>query len=133
VDVASKGGNTLLNVGPDGRGALPEPARDRLAAIGAWMAAYGESIHGTFASSKAQPDWGRFTQRGDMLYAHLFEWPDGPLVLPVDQSFIERVELLTPAGPAPVTWTPSYGASVVLKLPARAPDPHVSVLRVKLR
>jgi alpha-L-fucosidase len=133
VDVASKGGNVLLNIGPDGRGAIPPPARDRLAAIGTWMKAYGESIYGTFASSKAQPDWGRFTQRGDVLYAHVFEWPAGPLVLPVDASFVDRVELLTRTGPVPITWTPSYGASVVLKLPAQAPDPHVSVLRVKLR
>jgi alpha-L-fucosidase len=133
VDVASKGGNVLLNIGPDGRGAIPAPAQQRLSAIGAWMKAYGESIHGTCASSKAQPDWGRFTQRGDVLYAHVFEWPAGPLVLPVDASFVGRVELLTPTGPVPISWTPSYGASVVLKLPAQAPDPHVSVLRVTVK
>jgi len=133
VDVASKGGNVLLNVGPDGRGAIPPPAMERLAAIGAWMAAYGESIDGTSASSKAQPDWGRFTQRGDVLYAHVFEWPAGPLVLPVDASFVGSVELLTRTGPVPVAWSPSYGASVVLDLPRLAPDSHVSVLRVRLR
>ena len=68
-----------------------------------------------------------------MLYAHLFEWPGRAFVLPVDASFIERVELLTAAKPVPVTWSPSYGAAVVLELPAAAPDPHVSVLRVTLR
>ena len=133
VDIASKGGNFLLNIGPDGRGAIPQPARERLDAIGAWMSAYGESIYGTSASSKAQPDWGRFTQRGDVLYAHLFEWPDGPFVLPVDASFVARVELLTRTGPVQVASSPSYGASVVLTLPKQAPDPHVSVLRVTLR
>jgi alpha-L-fucosidase len=133
VDIASKGGNLLLNIGPDGRGAIPPAARERLGAIGGWMASYGESIYGTSASSKAQPDWGRFTQRGDVLYAHLFEWPGRAFVLPVDASFIERVELLTAAKPVPVTWSRSYGASVVLTFPARAPDPHVSVLRVTLR
>jgi alpha-L-fucosidase len=133
VDIASKGGNFLLNIGPDGRGAIPQPAKDRLDAIGAWMAAYGESIYGTSASSKAQPDWGRFTQRGDVLYAHLFEWPDGPFVLPVDASFVARVELLTRTGPVVVASSPSYGASVLLTLPRQAPDPHVSVLRVTLR
>jgi alpha-L-fucosidase len=133
VDVASKGGNVLLNIGPDGQGAIPPPAKARLAAIGAWMASYGESISGTCASSKGPPEWGRFTQRGDVLYAHVFEWPHGPLVLPVDGSFIGRVDLLTRGGPVNVTWTPSYGASVLLKLPPRAPDPHVSVLRVTLK
>jgi hypothetical protein len=76
---------------------------------------------------------GRFTQRGDVLYAHLFEWPGRAFVLPVDASFIERVELLTAAKPVPVTRSRSHGASIVLTLPARAPDPHVSVLRVTLR
>jgi len=133
VDIASKGGNLLLNIGPDGRGAIPPASQERLSAIGRWMASYGESIYGTSASSKAQPDWGRFTQQGDVLYAHLFEWPGRTFVLPVDASFIERVELLTAAKPIPVTWSPSYGAAVVLALPAAAPDPHVSVLRVTLR
>jgi len=133
VDIASKGGNYLLNIGPDGRGAIPPAAQERLAAIGRWMTSYGESIYGTSASSKPQPDWGRFTQRGDLLYAHLFEWPGRAFVLPVDASFIERVELLTVAKPIPVTWSPSYGAAVVLALPAAAPDLHVSVLRVTLR
>jgi alpha-L-fucosidase len=133
VDIASKGGNYLLNIGPDGRGAIPAPAQARLDAIGAWMAAYGESIYGTSASSQAQPDWGRFTQRGDVLYAHLFEWPGGLFVLPVDASFVWRVELLTPTGAVPVAFSPSHGASVVLTLPQQAPDPHVSVLRIALR
>jgi alpha-L-fucosidase len=133
VDVASKGGNYLLNIGPDGLGAVQPAAQVRLQAFARWMGAYGESIYGTSASSKARPHWGRFTQRGDTLYAHIFEWPGQTMVLPVDGSFMGRVELLTPGKPIPVTWTPSYGASVVLKLPAAAPDPHVSVLRVTLK
>jgi predicted GH43/DUF377 family glycosyl hydrolase len=133
VDIASKGGNYLLSIDPDGRGGIPPASRERLRAIGNWMASYGESIYGTSASSQAQPDWGRFTQRGDVLYAHLFEWPGGRFVLPVDASFIERVDLLRPSRPTPVPWTASSGASVVLTLPPAAPDPHVSVLRVTLR
>jgi hypothetical protein len=133
VDVASKGGNYVLDVGADGRGAIPADSRERLRAIGNWMALYGESIYGTSASSEAPPAWGRFTQRGAVLYAHVFEWPGAPLVLPVDASFIERVDLLTPSGPTPVRWSASSGASVVVTLPAAAPDPQVSVLRVTLQ
>lgn len=133
VDVASKGGNYVLDIGADGHGAIPADSRERLRAIGNWMASYGESIRGSSASSLEQPDWGRFTQRGDVLYAHLFKWPGPTFVLPVDASFIERVELLTPSGPTRVTWSASSGASVVLTLPATAPDSHVSVLRVTLR
>jgi len=46
VDVASKGGNYLLNVGPTGEGEMPAPALERLAAIGRWMQANGEAIYG---------------------------------------------------------------------------------------
>ena len=116
----------------DGRGAM-SGSPERLRAIGNWMASYGESIYGTSVSSAAQPDWGRFTQRGDVLYAHLFEWPGNRFVLPVDRAFIERVDLLTPSGPRPVPWSASSGASIVVALPATAPDPQVSVLRVTLK
>ena len=50
VDITSKGGNFLLNVGPDERGRFPEQSIERLAAIGRWMQANDESIHNTFAS-----------------------------------------------------------------------------------
>jgi alpha-L-fucosidase len=51
VDIASKGGNLLLNVGPTGTGEIPAPSVDRLHAIGDWMELHGESIYGTSASS----------------------------------------------------------------------------------
>jgi alpha-L-fucosidase len=134
VDVASKGGNYLLNVGPDGSGALPPLARRRLADIGAWMAVNGEAIHRTLASSMPQPSWGRFTQRGDTLYAHVFEWPrDLPLVLPVDQGYIRTIELLGPGGVRSLGFTASSGASVLVPLPPKPPSEHVSVLRIALR
>ncbi|MDI1248045.1 MAG: alpha-L-fucosidase [Lacunisphaera sp.] len=133
VDIASKGGNYLLNIGPDGRGQVPPPAQARLAALARWMEAYGESIHGTTASTLRTPHWGRFTQKGDILYAHIFDWPDGPLLLPVDKTFIAQIELLTTKAAVPIAWTPSQGASVLLQLPASAPDAHASVLRIRLR
>lgn len=133
VDVASKGGNLLLNIGPDGRGAIPSASQERLAEMGRWMGLYGESIRGTSASSCKRPEWGRFTQKGDTLYAHLFEWPELPLVLAVDASYIDRVELLAPAGPRVLAWTRSQGASVLLELPREAPDRHVSVVRIRLK
>ena len=50
IDVASKGGNYLLNIGPKADGTFPDEAVDRLRAIGAWMQKYGDAIHGTSAS-----------------------------------------------------------------------------------
>ncbi len=133
VDIASKGGNYLLNIGPDPQGAIVPAAQERLAAIARWMRVHAESIHGSSASTLPPPEWGRFTQCGSTLYAHVFDWPALPLVLPVHDDFIAKIELLTPDGPKAVTWSGSAGASVLLNLPSAAPDPHCSVLRVTLR
>jgi len=80
VDIASKGGNFLLNVGPRADGTFPPEAVERLAAIGAWMDVNGEAIHGTQASPIDAPDWGRVTMKtlhdgSTMLYLHVFDWP----------------------------------------------------------
>jgi alpha-L-fucosidase len=133
VDIASKGGNYLLNVGPDAQGSIVPAAQERLAAIAAWMRVNAESIHGTAASTLAAPEWGRFTQRDNTLYAHVFDWPPQPLVLPVHGDFIARIELLTADGAKEIAWNRSAGASVLLDLPATAPNPHSGVLRVTLR
>ncbi len=88
IDAASKGGNYLLNVGPTSEGLFPDASIERLAEIGAWMKANGESIYGTTASPFAKLPWGRCTQKQmdsnqTRLYLHVFDWPaDGKLVLP---------------------------------------------------
>ena len=82
IDSASKGGNFLLNVGPTGAGTFPDPISSRLAEMGSWMHVNGDAIHGTTASTYGQPPWGRYTAKGDMVYAHVFDWPiDGCLDL----------------------------------------------------
>jgi alpha-L-fucosidase len=90
VDVASKGGNLLLNVGPDSRGRIPQASIERLEAIGDWLAINGESVYGTSAGpfARALP-WGRCTRRdlpdgSTRLYLHIFDWPEnGTLRLPL--------------------------------------------------
>ncbi|MEI6106598.1 MAG: alpha-L-fucosidase, partial [Opitutae bacterium] len=131
VDITSKGGNYLLNIGPDGTGAVPTPARERLEAFAAWMKVNGESIHGAGASTLRRPEWGRFTQRAGTLYAHVFDWPEHELLLPVHSSFIARIELLTPAGPVAMNFTPTHGAAVLVSRPATL-MPHATVLRITL-
>jgi len=87
ADIASKGGNFLLNVGPTAEGLIPQPSIDRLRAMGKWMKINGESIYGTKASPFKNLKWGRFTKKsikgGTRLYLHVFDWPeDGKLVVP---------------------------------------------------
>lgn len=88
IDIASKGGNFLLNVGPTAEGLIPQPSVERMRDIGAWLRTNGEAIYGTQAGPfKQSPAWGRCTQRelpgGDTrLYLHVFDIPpEGKLVL----------------------------------------------------
>jgi len=87
ADIASKGGNFLLNVGPTAEGVFPQPSIDRLRDIGVWMKENGEAIYGTEASPFKSLSWGRCTQKsvdgGTRLYLHVFDWPpDGKLIIP---------------------------------------------------
>ena len=89
IDIASKGGNLLLNIGPKPDGTFPDNAIERLAAIGDWMDVNGEAIYGTDASPFTDLSWGRCTMRESAdgstttLYLHVFDWPeDQVLVVP---------------------------------------------------
>ena len=73
VECVSKNGNILLNVGPDARGRFPEEAVRLLGEMGSWMAHNGASIYGCGKSEYPKPDWGRLTQNGRRLYAHILE------------------------------------------------------------
>ena len=88
ADIASKGGNFLLNVGPKADGTFPPESIKRLREMGEWMTVYGESIYGTQASPFKTLPWGRCTQKRvddhtTRLYLHVFDWPvDGKLLVP---------------------------------------------------
>ena len=87
IDIASKGGNFLLNIGPTSEGLFPEPSINRLKDIGSWTKVNGEAVYGTQASPFQNLKWGRCTQKTDrkktILYMHIFDWPEnGKLVVP---------------------------------------------------
>jgi len=87
IDIASKGGNFLLNVGPTAEGLFPQASIERLKDIGSWMSVNHESIYGTKASPFKNLSWGRCTQKstagGTRLYLHVFDWPtNGKLMVP---------------------------------------------------
>lgn len=70
VNCVSKNGNMLLNVGPDPKGNIPEPSVNILTEMGKWLKKNSESIYGSGSCALSKPDWGRYTQKGNIIYAH---------------------------------------------------------------
>lgn len=110
VECVSKGGNFLLNVGPDGNGRIPRQAMDTLKYLGQWMQINGESIRGCGPSGMEKPEWGRITRRENVLYLHIYENALGPLPLygiPADK--IRAMRLLQDGREIPlsVSWVHS--------------------------
>ncbi|MBQ7874168.1 MAG: alpha-L-fucosidase, partial [Oscillospiraceae bacterium] len=73
VECVSKGGNLLLNVGPDARGVIPEESMQILAGIGKWMKKNSASIYGCGTAGIDKPEYGRITRKGNKLYYHVNE------------------------------------------------------------
>jgi alpha-L-fucosidase len=69
----SKGGNLLLNVGPDANGRIPDESLAILEKVGGWMRKNGESIYGCGYSGMEKPEYGRITKKGNTLYYHVME------------------------------------------------------------
>lgn len=70
VNSVSKNGNLLVNVGPDAQGTIPQQSVEILSEVGEWMSVNGECIYGCGKSILSKPDWGYFTQKDNILYAH---------------------------------------------------------------
>jgi alpha-L-fucosidase len=138
ADIASKGGNFLLNVGPTAEGLIPPESVERLREIGAWMKTNGDSIHGTAASPFKALPWGRCTQRvidakTTRLYLHVFEWPNGgELVVPGLAS--EPLACHVIAEPSKGLAFSRREDAVVIQLPSgKAPDPIDTVVALDIR
>jgi len=74
VDIVSKGGNLLFNVGPTGRGQLSPDSRRLLSEVGAWLDLHGDAIYGAGRCELEPPRDCRYTQRGNRIYLHVFSW-----------------------------------------------------------
>jgi alpha-L-fucosidase len=133
-DIASKGGNLLLNIGPRADGSIPQESIDRLEAIARWMDVNSEAIHATEASPfPRRLSWGRVTQKpaengGTTLYLHVWDWPaDGKILLPTLQELPTAGAMLK--GGAGVT-ADRTADGIVIQLPGSATDSDVSVARL---
>ena len=126
VDVTSKGGNYLLNVGPTAEGIIPQPSLDRLLVMGDWLRRNGEALYGTRPGPVQGVEWCRSTQRPGKVYLHVFDWPvDGQLSVPGFTGAITQASLL--AGGETLDAQPTRGATV-LTGPSSAPDPFDTVI-----
>lgn len=131
IDIASKGGNYLVNVGPTGDGAIPPGAVNDLNQVGAWMKINGEAIYGTTKSPlRYQPAWGRITQKGERLYLNVFDWPtNGIITLPDFKNGISGARLLATDANLQTT---SDTDGVTIFVPNTAPDAISSTILLKL-
>jgi alpha-L-fucosidase len=81
VECVSKGGNMILNVGPDANGNIDARSQEVLEGIADWMKRNGKSIYSCGNAEIPKPEWGWYTRSGNHLYAHVLEAPVGPLAL----------------------------------------------------
>lgn len=147
VDIVSKGGNYLLNVGPTAEGVIPQPSQDNLRAVGRWLKVNGEAIYGAGptafgyelgaidetqkdAAGKplfvAKTDW-RCTTKSGKLYVHVFKWPQQPLELTKVTGKITKAYLLADARKAPLKIR-QEGDRVSMSLPLKPPGEIASVV-----
>ena len=135
IDIASKGGNFLLNVGPTAEGEFPAESIEILKEIGKWMKVNGEAIYGTTASPWGLFEWGRCTKKntknGTTLYFSVFTWPqNGKLTIDNFTGKIISAKLLATGAPVK---TSVSGTTLAITLPSSAPDPIASVIKVEVR
>ena len=133
VDIVSKGGNYLLNVGPDALGRIPAPSRGILREVGKWMKVNGEAIYGAgatpFGDELVSTSW-RCTAKTGTLYIHLFESPGAAFAIDGVEGRVSGVRLLS-ADPSSVRFTQD-GKKLTIDIPASAIRPPATVLRISM-
>lgn len=141
IDGVALGGNLLMNVGPTGRGTFDHRAIDALDAYAGWMKLHSRAIYGAGRSSYTAPDGCRYTQRGNRLYLHIYNWPNRYLHLDGLAGRVKFAQLLNDA--SEVQWigahtdphfVPPVGqTTLTLDLPVKKPNVVVPVVELVLK
>ena len=130
VEVASKGDNFLLNVGPEPDGTIQPEFQERLRTIGKWLAVNGEAIYGTTYGPLQTLSFGRTTAKGKDIYLHVFDWPSSAEIsVPGLSGEVQSVRLL--AGNRNVGFHQN-GAELMLNVAGIQRDPYVTVFKLSL-
>jgi alpha-L-fucosidase len=160
VDIASKGGNYLLNVGPDADGFIPQPSQDILRRVGKWLKVNGDAVYGVGRTpfgvefSKCDPenkdDRGRpvFNETTDWrctvkpmdwtwgktgkLFLHLFKWPGAKFELAGFNGKVDKAYMLADPDHKTLKHRVTEG-KLTVELPAKATDEIDSVLCIEVK
>ncbi len=133
ITIAARGGNYLLNVGPDPLGVIPEEAQERLRDLGKWMQSNGEAIYGT-TRSQLTPAWGECTRKDfpkhTTYYLCVFQWPENG-ILPFDCPHkVKNVSVLTTGKPLKYT---IQDGQMRINIKEITPDSVTTVIKVELK
>jgi alpha-L-fucosidase len=135
VDIVSKNGNLLLDVGPEADGTIPPVQMERLRALGSWMHENGEAIYGTHPWKRAEGKTDesidvRFTQKSGTLFVTLLGKPNSSVITLKDVSAVPSSEITLLGSGAPLKWT-QQGSDLRVNLPATLPGNYAYVLKMK--
>lgn len=137
VECVSKGGNLLLNVDPNAKGEIPKESLDILAEIGEWMRKNGDSIYGCGIADFPKPEWGRYTQNGKKLYAHILDRGIGPIGLLGLKGKIKKARLLADGSEISIhePWNAKhYGDAAFINFKSsKLPDDMDTVVELELK
>jgi len=128
VDVVSRGGNLLLNVGPKPDGTIPEPLAARLRDIGVWLSVNGASIYGTRPVKGIEASAGKLTRKGEIVYVFLEERPGDTITLSGLEGGISSATMLATGEELDINPT-----DVGIRLPDVWPSEPVSVISATVR
>ena len=134
VDIVSKNGNLLLDVGPEADGTIPAVQLDRLKALGAWVDMNGEGIYGTRPWKRAEGETAdgmkvRFTQKDGAVYAFLLGEPKGKTVTLRDVTLKAGTPVTMLGTTGIFRWT-QKGNDVQVELPTSLPGKYAYGLKM---